>query len=57
LEIDPSKPLRRKSDSRGTETTYNFGTKLCPACKRTRSLAQFVDSQLCKICQLRNVKV
>jgi hypothetical protein len=57
LDSKDSKPLRRGLERSGTETIYNFATKLCPGCKRTRSVAQFVGSSLCKSCNLRNVKV
>ena len=57
LDNKDSKPLRRGLERSTTETIYNFATKLCPGCKRTRSVAQFVGSTLCRSCNLRNVKV
>ena len=39
------------------ETTYQFSTKLCPICKRSRSIIQFKNSDICKTCERRKPKV
>jgi rRNA maturation endonuclease Nob1 len=58
LKEEPSKSLApTSSDKTGTTKQYQFGLRYCYGCKKSRSAGQFKEHNVCKICQLREVKV